>query len=102
MFERLTRLVDQIHARGVAHIDLRKRDNILIGRDGAPRIIDFNASFCFEPGSLGARVLFPFMRQIDTAALLKWKSRLAPGLLTPEETRRHRVMSFLRRFWIFN
>ena len=102
MFARLVRLVDAIHARGVAHIDLRKRDNILITTDGRPYVIDFNASFCFQPGSLAARWIFPLLRHIDTSAVLKWKARLAPGLLTREETRRHRLMSFLRRFWIFN
>jgi tRNA A-37 threonylcarbamoyl transferase component Bud32 len=102
MFERLRELVGQIHARGVAHIDLRKRDNILITEDGRPCIIDFNASFCFDPAGLGARFLFPILRRIDESALLKWKSRLAPELLTEEESARHRLMSRLRRLWIFN
>lgn len=102
MFERLQRLVGQIHARGVAHIDLRKRDNILITEDGRPCIIDFNASFCFDPAGPGARFLFPILRRIDDSALLKWKSRLAPELLTPTESARHRLMSRLRRLWIFN
>ena len=102
MFEKLQRLVGQIHARGVAHIDLRKRDNILVTEDGRPCIIDFNASFCFDPAGLGARFLFPILRRIDDSALLKWKSRLAPELLTEAETARHRLMSRLRRLWIFN
>ena len=102
MFDRLRTLVGQIHARGVAHIDLRKRDNILITEDGRPCIIDFNASFCFDPAGLGARFLFPILRRIDDAAVLKWKSRLAPELLTEAESARHRLMSRLRRFWIFN
>jgi len=102
MFEKLQRLVGQIHARGVAHIDLRKRDNILITEDGRPCIIDFNASFCFEPAGPGARFLFPFLRRIDDSAVLKWKFRLAPELLTEEEAARHRFMSRLRRLWIFN
>ena len=102
MFEKLRSLVTQIHARGVAHIDLRKRDNILVTEDGRPCIIDFNASFCFDPASLGARFLFPILRRIDDSAVLKWKSRLAPELLTEAESARHRLMSRLRRFWIFN
>src|SRR5881296_63591 len=102
MFEKLQRLVAQIHSRGVAHIDLRKRDNILVTEDGRPCIIDFNASFCFDPAGLGARFLFPILRRIDDAAVLKWKSRLAPELLTEAESARHRLMSRLRRFWIFN
>ena len=102
MFERLRSLVGQIHARGVAHIDLRKRDNILVSEDGRPCIIDFNASFCFDPAGPGARLLFPMLRRIDDSALLKWKSRLAPELLTEAEAARHRLMSRLRRLWIFN
>jgi tRNA A-37 threonylcarbamoyl transferase component Bud32 len=102
MFDRLRQLVGQIHARGVAHIDLRKRDNILVSEDGRPCIIDFNASLCFDPAGLAARFLFPFLRRIDDSALLKWKARLAPELLSPEESTRHRWMTRLRRLWIFN
>lgn len=102
MVKRLVLLVDQIHERGVAHLDLRKRDNILVSRDGVPNIIDFNASVCFEPGSLGARLVFPVLRRVDRAAVLKWKSQLAPDQLTSAERRRHRRMSLLRRLWIFN
>src|SRR5262245_59679118 len=102
MLEQLARLVGQIHARGVAHIDLRKRDNILVRNDGRPCIIDFNASFCFDPAGLWARLLFPFLRRVDESAVLKWKSRLAPELLTSAEPSRPRGMNRLRRFWIFN
>jgi tRNA A-37 threonylcarbamoyl transferase component Bud32 len=102
LFDRLARLLAAIHARGVAHIDLRKRDNILVQADGTPCIIDFNASFCFEPATLGARLLFPLLRRIDDSAVLKWKSRLAPELMTPAEWKEHRRMTLLRRLWIFN
>ena len=102
MVERLEWLVDRIHERGVAHLDLRKRDNILVGPDGTPSIIDFNASSCFEPESLRARCVFPILRRIDQAAVLKWKAYLVPDHLTPAERRRHRRMSLLRRLWFFS
>jgi len=102
LFGRLETLVDRMHARGVAHLDLRKRDNILIGADGTPSVIDFNASVCFEPGSMGARLFFPVLRRVDQAALLKWKAFLLPAGLSAAESRRHRRMRLLRRFWIFN
>ena len=102
LFERLGALVDAIHARGVVHLDLRKRDNILIDADGAPSVIDFNASVCFEPGSVGGRLVLPLLRRVDQAALLKWKAFLLPAGLSAAESRRHRRMRLLRRFWIFN
>ena len=102
MLERLAALVERIHARGVAHLDLRKRDNILVAADGTPSVIDFNASVAFRPGSLGARLLFPVLRAVDRSALLKWKALLLPDQLTPGERRRHRRMTLIRRLWIFN
>jgi hypothetical protein len=102
MMRRLDDLIKRMHERGVAHLDLRKRDNILVAADGSPSLIDFNASFCFRPGSLGARLVFPLLQRIDRSALLKWKSFLLPDLLSPSERRRHRRMSLLRRLWIFN
>lgn len=102
MLERLAALVDRIHERGVAHLDLRKRDNILVDAAGRPSVIDFNASIAFHPGSIGARLLFPWLARLDRAALLKWRSLLLPDRLTPAEKRRHRRMSRLRRLWIFN
>jgi len=102
MLERLEALVSRIHERGIAHLDLRKRDNILVSDDGRPGVIDFNASVLFRPGSLAARVVFPWLRRLDRAAILKWRSFLLPDRLTPSERRRHRRMSRLRRLWIFN
>jgi len=99
MFERLERLVADMHARGVVHLDLRKRDNILIDGTGRPGIIDFNAAVCLT--GVARRVLW-LLRRIDTEALVKWKERLAPGLLQPGEARHRRRMAALRRLWIFS
>lgn len=102
MVGRLARLVDAIHDRGVAHLDLRKRDNVLVAADGTLSVIDFNASVCFAPGSLAARLFFPVLQRIDQDAVLKWKALLLPDLLTPEERRRQRRMVRWRRFWVFS
>ena len=62
----------------------------------------FNASILFHPGSLASRAVFPWLRRLDRAALLKWRSFLMPDQMTPAQKRRHRRMSRLRRLWIFN
>lgn len=40
-FLRLRELVLAMHARGVCHNDLHKENNVLVGADGWPRLIDF-------------------------------------------------------------
>ncbi|HEU5181286.1 MAG TPA: hypothetical protein VFW45_10865 [Candidatus Polarisedimenticolia bacterium] len=101
LFSRLWSLIETIHARGIVHIDLRKRDNILIGPSGDVFIIDFNASFRFEPGGAAARYLLPALRKIDHFGFLKWKAALAPSQLSEAERSAFRRMSILRKFWIF-
>ncbi len=102
MFRRLDELVAAMHARGVAHLDLRKYDNILVADEGAPSIIDFNASVRFRPGSLAQRLFFRMFRAVDRAALLKWKAQQCPAAMTDDEVRLLRRMTRLRRFWVFN
>jgi len=101
LFPRLGKLIDEIHSRGIVHIDLRKRDNILVNAAGEVFIIDFNASFRFSRGGPAARWLFPALRKIDHFGLLKWKAALAPGQLSEAERSSFQRMTFLRRFWIF-
>ncbi|MBK8268713.1 MAG: hypothetical protein IPK83_10595 [Planctomycetes bacterium] len=44
-FPRLSKLLDEIHARDMAYVDLEKRENILLGEDGRPYLIDFQISW---------------------------------------------------------
>ncbi len=40
-FEHLAELVEQLHQRGVCHNDLHKEQNVVVGPDGRPGLIDF-------------------------------------------------------------
>ncbi len=40
-FERLAELVGEVHARGVCHNDLHKEQNVIVGSDGRPALVDF-------------------------------------------------------------
>ena len=66
---RLTRAVDEMHGRGVVHLDLRHRSNVLVGADGAPVLIDFASAVCLRQVRWLARV--------DQRALAKWRRKLA-------------------------
>ncbi|MDF1798031.1 MAG: serine/threonine protein kinase [Planctomycetota bacterium] len=50
-FEQLAELVRDLHARGVAHNDLHKEPNVLVGEDGRPVLVDFQLASVHRRGS---------------------------------------------------
>jgi len=98
----LRTILDEIHARGVVHNDLRGRENVLLRRDGGLSVVDFAAAVRLRPGGLVHRIFFRRLVLADEAAFLKWKGLIAPGTYTPADE------AFLRRFerwrslWPFN
>ncbi len=65
-----------MHERGVVHLDLRHRSNVMIGEDGDPILIDFASAIRFRPGSWAHRWILPLLAWIDLGALRKWQDRL--------------------------
>lgn len=98
-FGRLSRLVEAIHARGVVHLDLRHRGNIMITSDGEPYVIDFNGGF-YLGGNALARRLLPWFKKVDLFGLLKLKQRMNPNLLTEREKVKLRWFRVIRMLWI--
>jgi serine/threonine protein kinase len=69
--------IDGLHERGVAHLDLSHRSNVLIGQDSRePVLIDFGSAICLEPGGLAARILLPWLRRVDQRAFRKWRAKI--------------------------
>ncbi len=101
-FLELEKVVREVHERGVVHMDLRHKGNILISENGDPYLIDFNSSFAFRKKGFFRRYLFPLLRRVDEGGLLKLKKRIAPALLTAEETAFLKRFERLRKLWIFN
>lgn len=63
-FERLRELLGELHSRGIAYVDLHKHENILVGDDGNPHLVDFQISFR-KPRIWGCGWLFRVMAQSD-------------------------------------
>ena len=101
-FRDLEQVLRKIHSRGVVHLDLRHKGNILLSEKGKPFLIDFNSSFYFSEKGLLRRFLFPLLRWVDYGGLLKLKQRVSPSLMTSEEMFFLKRFNLLRRLWIFN
>jgi serine/threonine protein kinase len=69
--------VVSMHRRGVVHLDLRHRSNILAGDDGHPVLLDFASAIRFDPKGLFGRLALAVLGWIDRRALQKWRLRLA-------------------------
>lgn len=94
VFERLSDTVRAMHRRGVAHLDLRQKKNIVVAGD-RPYLVDFASAVAVRGRLPGV------LRAVDESGLLKFKARNFPHLLTEEDRRRLASHRLLRRLWIF-
>ena len=88
-FEKLHNIIEHMHKRGIAHVDLKKKSNILMNSKGNPVILDFGVSMIN-----GKKWNFPFkwlFKQLclaDFSALAKLKKYFLPESLTEEDIKR--------------
>jgi RIO-like serine/threonine protein kinase len=79
-FSELYKVLKAVHYQKVAYIDTNKPQNILIGDDGKPYLIDFQISWDHGPAWLLRR-----LQRGDLYHLLKHRRRMRPDEMTPEE-----------------
>jgi serine/threonine protein kinase len=97
-FEALKVLVTQIHDKGLAHCDLKRAPNTILGDNGLPYIIDWAASisekeFRIPPLSL----IYRRFKLDDHMAITKLKLRHSPETVSPEEVARYNYRSWGER-----
>jgi predicted Ser/Thr protein kinase len=100
-FRRLAATVRAMHDRGVVHLDLRQKKNILVDRSMRPWLVDFANAMIVGPRS-PLRPLFSKLKAIDESALVKFKARYWPRLLTEADRDAMKRQRFLRRLWPFS
>lgn len=79
-FPELFALFSQLHSRGIAYVDTNKPQNILLGDDNRPHLIDFQISWDHGPAFLLRR-----LQREDLYHLRKHHRRLRPDQLTPAQ-----------------
>jgi serine/threonine protein kinase len=102
MHRRLTEIVESLHEAGMVHLDLRGRENVILGRNGELYVLDLASAVWTRPGGVPHRLFHRWLRLTDVAALLKWKRLLAAGAYTAEEEAFLERYRFWRALWPFN
>src|SRR5262245_14727371 len=78
-----------MHAAGMAYVDLHKRENIIVGRDRRPHLIDFQVSLGLSPTWPGdgwlARYCVTKMQEMDLYHFRMHVVRCIPETLSPEQ-----------------
>ncbi|MGD8685915.1 MAG: hypothetical protein PVH15_04030, partial [Syntrophobacterales bacterium] len=85
----LQQLIKEMHARDLAYLDLSKRQNIIVGDDDRPYLIDFQISLNL-PGwwpinSWPMRTVLRLLQDMDDYHVLKHYRDCRPDLLSPEQ-----------------
>ena len=79
-FFQLETLIDEMHALGIAYVDLEKRENVLVGDDGKPWLFDFQIGWDSNRTPVG-RWMRRVLQQSDRYHLGKHWKRLRPDQL---------------------
>lgn len=97
-FPTLQNCLAEMHRRDVAYVDLHKRENILVGADGKPYLLDFQISLAlphwWPANSTLTRVLLALFQQSDSYHLHKHIVRCRPDQANGQDE------SVARPWWI--
>jgi len=91
-FAQLLETIDAMHAAGVAHGDLKRKDNVIVGPGERPYVIDFGVAFLARERNAPRGVLFGLIAQMDYNAWVKLKYGRKRGPLSPAEAARYRPL----------
>lgn len=87
-FNHLRDAIDTIHLRGMAYVDLEKPQNVVVGDDGRPYLIDFQISWRltdYGEWLWPARFILNRLQAADRYHLGKLQRRTRPDQLPPEQ-----------------
>lgn len=91
-----------MHERGVAYVDLNKRENIIVRNDGAPALVDFQLHFAAPPWALRLPPVRWLSRELQAGDLYHLHKHIAwhrPDLLSVSERDWARLQPLTGRIW---
>ena len=105
-FVDLLALILSIHKAGVSHGDLKRKDNILVGENDQPYLIDFGTAMSLNSkNKLIKRWLYNFSKQTDLNAWIKHKYSRQYDQITEDDlayyssSKLDKLIRLTRKFW---
>jgi predicted Ser/Thr protein kinase len=90
-FDELRAHLEALHARGIAHSDLQKKDNLLVTRDGRPCLLDYGVAAIHKRGFAPFNHFhFRFAARLDLNQWVKLKYRGRPEEASAADSRLYR------------
>ena len=84
-FPVLVTMLEEVHRRGIAYVDLHKRENVVVGDDGRPYLVDFQVCFGLwhprQQKNFVLRAILRALQQSDFYHLSKHIARHRPDQL---------------------
>lgn len=97
-FEAMKKLVTHIHDKGLAHCDLKRAPNTLLGDNGLPYIIDWAASISEKEFRIPPlNLIYRRFKLDDHMAITKLQLRHSPETISSEEITRYNYRSWGER-----
>ncbi len=92
-FVEMLAIIETIHERGIAHGDLKRKENVLVTRDSRPCLIDFGVSVFRKPGFHPFNHFrHDFSHQHDFNAWVKHKYNRNYQEISPEDAKYYRPL----------
>lgn len=105
-FAELRELILGVHAAGVAHGDLKRKDNIIVGPDNRPFLVDFGTAIAVSPAAgWWRRLIWQQLCRVDLNAWIKLKYQGVTDGMDPADrpyfrpTLVERVIRPIRQTW---
>jgi serine/threonine protein kinase len=96
----LERFVQQMHRRGVVHLDLMHRSNVMFTESGRLIVLDFESASTFPADTLFGRLAVALLGLADRLAVAQWKRRLCPAALEAKERRTLTLYRRIKKYYL--
>ena len=101
-FDSLLKLIISMHNKGIAHGDLKRKDNLMVDKDLKPYLIDFGTAIVkYDRSGFIKKMVFDVLKKTDLNAWIKHKYKRSYDKISSEDLNYYSptwIEKFYRKF----